>query len=148
EGGQGTLTLSQNVTIDGTGAAVTVEGGKTAFSSTNTQPFVVNGGVTATLENLTINNGFGGGGGGIRNAGTLTVNNCAPTGNEALGFGGGVMNDRPGTLTLSNCTLSGNFAGDGGGIAILGTLTVSNCTLSGNSAYIAADGVFIDHATA
>jgi hypothetical protein len=134
DGDQGTLTLSRDVTIDGTGASITVEGGKIAGSS-NAQPFVINSGVTATLENLTISNGYSGGdGGGIYNQGTLTLSNCTLSDNSTTHHGGGIDNN-DGSVTLSNCTLSGNSALLGGGLSnINGTLTVSNCTLSGNSA--------------
>jgi hypothetical protein len=136
-GDQGTLTLSKNVTIDGTGASITVEGGSTQGSPSNAQPFVINSGVTAVLNDLTVSNGYTPVfGGGIENGGTLTVSNCTLSGNSAV-EGGGIFNF--GTLTVSNCTLSDNSAsGAGGGISNLNEggrlLTVSNCTLSGNSA--------------
>jgi hypothetical protein len=140
EKGQGTLTLSKNVTIDGTGASVTVEGGSTAFSVShalsNAQPFVVNSGVTAALKNLTISNGLSPSdtedGGGILNVGTLTVSNCTLSGNSAGTAGGGIFNT--GTMTVSDCTLSQNQSSNGGGIANTGTMTVTNCTLSENHA--------------
>jgi hypothetical protein len=88
-------------------------------------------------------------GGGLYNAGTLTVTGSTLSDNSATtttnGFngnvigGGGVYN--VGTLTVSNSTLSGNSAtgarydgGVGGGIYNVGTLTVSNSTLSSNTA--------------
>jgi CSLREA domain-containing protein len=85
EGGQGTLTLTKSVRIDGTGATITIEGGNTnaAISPTNAQVFVVNSGITATLNDLTISNGYASDGGGIDNAGTLTVSNCIFAGNSA-----------------------------------------------------------------
>jgi hypothetical protein len=148
EKGQGTLTLSQDVTIDGSGATITVEGGSTKGSTSNAQPFVVNSGVTATLENLTISNGYGGTGGtggGIDNKGTLTISNCTLSGNSALG-GGGIYN--VGALSVNNCTLWGNSANSGGGIQDFGgTGTVSNSTLSGNSAVISGGGIENDFAT-
>jgi hypothetical protein len=140
--GSGQLELSlpsstAAVTIDGGAAGVTVDGNKAS------RIFRVDGGVTAALNDLTISNGNAGiyNGGGISNAGTLTVSNCTLSGNSA-GTGGGIDND--GTLTVSNCTLSGNSiyqASAGGGIANAGTLTVSNCTLSGNSAAAGGGGI-------
>ena len=50
EGGQGVLTLSQSVTIDGMGASVTIEGGSTAANTGNARVFVVDAGVTAAPE--------------------------------------------------------------------------------------------------
>jgi hypothetical protein len=140
EGGQGTLSLAKNVTIDGAGAFITIEGGSTQGSSSNARPFATNSGVTADLNDLTISNGHVVGvGGGIFNNGTLTVSNCTLSGNVAVSsdgsavVGGGICNG--GTLTVSNCTLLNNRADLGGGIYNDGgTLTVGNSTLSGNSA--------------
>jgi hypothetical protein len=144
--GQGTLTLSQDVTIDGTGASITVEGGMNNLDLNNAQPFVVNSGVTAALNNLTIANGSPGihaPGGGIANSGTLTISNCTLTGNIARYGGGGIENT--GTLTVSNCTLTGNKSDSDSGGGILnnsgGTLTVSNSTLAGNSAFNGGGGI-------
>ena len=59
EGGLGTLTLASNVTIQGpSDNSVTIEGGASPNVSTNAQVFVVNPGVTAVLNNLTISNGY------------------------------------------------------------------------------------------
>jgi hypothetical protein len=117
------------ITIDGGSAGVTVDG------NNSTGIFLVDTGAQAVFTNLTLQNGSDPHGGGIDNAGAVTVSNCTLSGNSAAGGqGGGIYNT--GTLTASNCTLSGNSAagGQGGGIYNTGTLTVSNCTLSGNSA--------------
>ncbi len=122
-----TITLSQDVTIDGNGHSVTISGGGSV------QVFVVNSGVTVTLNDLTIANGSALLGGGIENLGTLSVTNSTFSGNSATDFGGGILNGS--TLTVTNSTFSGNSAtGNGGGIANGGTLTVTNSTFSGNSA--------------
>ena len=82
-------------------------------------------------------------GGGLYNAGTLTVSGSTVSGNTASygvggngGAGGGIYNF--GTLTVSESTLSGNTASEyldgGGAIYNLGTLTVSNSTVSDNRA--------------
>jgi Bacterial Ig-like domain (group 3)/Right handed beta helix region len=130
EGGQGTLTISNNVTIDGFGV---IEGGGNIGSATNAQPFVIDPGVTAVLNNLTIINGVGSDGGGITNHGTLTVSGCFFSGNTGV-IGGAIDND--GTLIVSNSFLSRNYASDGGGIWNTGAAAVTNSFLSGNiSAY-------------
>jgi predicted outer membrane repeat protein len=95
------------------------------------------------IGNLTIqhgNGGTGGAGGGIANAGTLTVTNCTVSGNTAH-QGGGVSNG--GTVTVTNSTFSGNSAsGYGGGILnLFGTLTVTNSTFAGNSTESAGGGI-------
>jgi predicted outer membrane repeat protein len=128
-----TIALSQSVTIDGNGHAVTISGGGTV------QVFLVNPGVTVTLNDLTIVNGLGAAGGGIfNNGGMLTVTNSTLSGNNSPGGdGGGILNEG-GTLTVTNSTFSGNSAtgccGAGGGVTNEGTLTVTNSTFSGNSA--------------
>ncbi|MDB5076917.1 MAG: hypothetical protein JWO42_3096, partial [Chloroflexi bacterium] len=124
----GQISLTGNLTIDGTGGQITLSGGSAV------QVFQVASTATATLKGLTISNGAAAGnnGGGIYNAGgTLTVSNSTLSGNSAT-FGGGINN--AGTLTVSNSTLGGNSAPSGGGILNFGSLTVSNSTLGGNSA--------------
>jgi CSLREA domain-containing protein len=116
--------------------------------------FTVTPGVTATISGLTITGGSEASGGGIHNSGTLTLNNCAVSGNRTLaggsgspgGDGGGIYNQ--GTLTLINTTVSGNATGDGGatgginmtargghggGIYNTGTLRVTSSTISNNT---------------
>jgi hypothetical protein len=110
-----------------------------------------------------------GSGGGIYNAGTLTLdgdtvaNNVANSGfvsaGEASvrGFGGGVYND--GTLTARHSALSGNVAnsgqalsavtgtddarGFGGGIYNAGALTLCDAALNGNTANAGSSGSFV-----
>lgn len=105
--------------------------------------FHISPGKTVTISGLTIFNGSAPGpnyiGGGIYNDhATLTLNNCAISGNLAdRGSGGGIFNDASdgsATLTITNCTISGNSAWPGGGIFNdQGTVTIANSTLSGNS---------------
>jgi hypothetical protein len=94
-----------------------------------------------TLSKLTIRNGGGnvGGGGGIANSATLTVDDAIITGNRAQ-QGAGIENG--GTITINRSTVSKNIAvGDGyntygGGIFNSSTarLTINNSTLVGNVA--------------
>jgi hypothetical protein len=95
------------------------------------------GTLTVSDSTLSQNSDYGSnqGGGGIYNqiGGTLSVTNSTLFGNSAT-FGGGIENKFSGTLSVSNSTLSGNSASGGGGIANQsGTLSVSNSTISGNS---------------
>lgn len=123
----GTLTLTQNVTIDGIGAMIVVDG------NNNGSVFTVNSGVTASINLLTIQHGNATNGGGINNSGTLTVTNSTLSANNASVAGGAVQNS--GTLTLTGSTLSANNAFRGGGIENNpGTLTLTNTTFSGNAA--------------
>ncbi|MEA2887182.1 MAG: large repetitive protein [Bradyrhizobium sp.] len=81
-------------------------------------------------------------GGGIANAGTLTVSNSTLVNNTSdLGghgySGGALFNDEPGSATLTNTTVSGNHGGyAGGGISNSGELALVNTTLANNDAGI------------
>ena len=101
-----------------------------------------------TLSRLTIQNGNASGvdvpGGGIRNAGALTLTLVAIRSNIAGGDGGGLANRMGGNAHLTNVTVTGNgAAARGGGIAnnVGGTLQLTNVTVSGNSAAQGAGGV-------
>jgi hypothetical protein len=166
----GQLVINKSLTIQGTYLApVAIDGGGQGGS----RVFEVDSAQTnVTLSFLTISDGqgtafpqsfqmpgsFDGLGGGIYNAGNLTLNNCDILDNggyygtsgsvtSTVRAGGGIYN--AGTLTTSGNTISGNYAGDayfghqgnGGGIYNAGTLTVSGSTLSDNHAYgSGADG--------
>jgi hypothetical protein len=69
-------------------------------------------------------------GGGIDNAGLLTVTSSRVSANIAS-TGGGIANEGGGHLTLLGSTTSGN---NGGGIANGGVMTVETSTISGNTA--------------
>ncbi|MGO8747426.1 MAG: beta strand repeat-containing protein [Thermoguttaceae bacterium] len=101
-------------------------------------------GATLTLSNSTVSgNAASGSGGGIDNAGAMTVEYCTISGNQASGGSGGGI-DNSGAMTVENSTISGNDAdsGSGGGIDNSGTMTVENSTISGNNA---ASGGGIDN---
>ncbi|HMY75153.1 MAG TPA: choice-of-anchor Q domain-containing protein, partial [Blastocatellia bacterium] len=125
-------------------------------------------GAGATISGLTFSNGLNDEGGAIRNAGTLTVTDCAFSGNNSKGTnaggptgktggGGAIYND--GTATITRSAFTGNIAtggngetfsangggGGGGGLGGAlynngGTVTVTNTTISGNSAVGGAGG--------
>lgn len=126
----GSVSLNHNITIDGNGQTITVNG-----SSSGVRAFTVNSGATATIEDLTITGEkIDQQGAGISNAGTLTLLNDTITGSNAGGgTGGGIYNS--GTLTATDCTIYNNTAGNGngGGIASSGTLILINDTITGNS---------------
>jgi hypothetical protein len=75
-------------------------------------------GATVTITMLTIAHGsadgiINGGGGGIFNSGTLTIDHCTLTGNHANGsttLGGGGIATYGGMLTLDFSTVSDNSA--------------------------------------
>src|SRR5664280_2473956 len=162
----GPIVLSNNITINASALAngIQIDG------NGQSRIIQVNGNTTVVLNSLTLingavaganggtfENGGDGTGGGIYNAGTLTVNNSPLANNSGTGgrgahgagpgSGGGIYN--AGTLTVNNSTLannSGNGGGDaggnglgyggsgyGGGIYNVGTLTVNNSTFANNS---------------
>lgn len=101
-------------------------------------------GVSATqINDLTIANGVNqlGSGGGIRNEGSLILNNSVLRNNEAE-FGGGISNEG-GTVTINNSTINDNSAEfDGGGIYNDGgTLTVNRSIINDNSAGFEGGGI-------
>jgi hypothetical protein len=140
-----TLTLTQNVTIDGSALAsqITLSGDSNQDTFADVRVFSVNSGVTAILNNLIIKKGLGNGsnGGGIQNNGTLTVTNSTFSSNSSVGSGiSGAAIYNNGTLTVTDSTFSGNSAFNGSGGAIdnpnsSSVLIVTNSTFSGNSAY-------------
>jgi len=139
------LPVSRSLTITGPGA------GKLAIDGNNFSRVFHVFGVNATISGLTIQNGNAGGdgdittaqGGGVRNSGTLTLTDCAVSGNTANRSGGGVFNVAGKSLTISNCTISGNSANfEGGGIYndSDGSVTVISTTISSNTAGTGASG--------
>jgi hypothetical protein len=144
----GELLLNKNLTITGPGA-----GSLTVSGNNASRVFEVAGGATDSVSGLTVSNGRAAPqGGGILNAGTLTLGNATLSGNLVHGgggdldFGGGIYNS--GTLTVQNSTVTGNEAqgvppgdfgfesGYGGGIFNRGALTVTNSTVWANTASV------------
>jgi hypothetical protein len=117
---------------------VTVSGGDA------TEVFDVAGG-TVALRNLVISHGAATGadsvGGGINNAGNLTLTDCILDHDTAI-FGGGLFNN--GNVTLTGCILDHDSAGLGGGLYNNGTATLTGCTLSNDSAQGTGGGVWND----
>ncbi|MFZ0826557.1 MAG: fibronectin type III domain-containing protein [Verrucomicrobiia bacterium] len=138
------LDITTNLTITGLGAGVLTISGQN-----HSRVFNIAAGATVAISQLTISNGLASGnpgqGGGILNAGNLTLQNCIVTGNSAVGLpggdgdGGGIYSSGP--LMLQNCTISGNSAnggsggnGIGGGIYSAIKLSLVNCLVSSNNA--------------
>ncbi|MDQ6601408.1 MAG: right-handed parallel beta-helix repeat-containing protein, partial [Chloroflexota bacterium] len=121
------LTLNDCVVADNqtsrNGGGISVTGGATLVLNRTT----VSGNITTSTYIVN--------GGGIFNAGTVTVTNSTFSGNHADSDGGGGIANSGGTLTVMNSTFAGNSGSPGGGIRNDGgTLTVTNSTFSGNSA--------------
>jgi hypothetical protein len=145
----GELVINNDVTIAGPGAdLLNVSGNHLG------RVFNIPAPVNVEISGLAISNGqvaAGVDGGGIYNAGRLTVAECTLSGNTTPavvggGSGGGIYN--VGTLTAVESTFSGNMAGGGGGtgggggISNQGTLTVVGSTFSNN---FGIDGGGIDN---
>lgn len=142
------LTVARSVKIDGrTAQHLTISGGGTV------RPFAINAGVNATIQNLTIANGYGFElAGGILNNGTLTLdqvtlaNNTVTTSGQDYWKGGaGVYSGANSGLTIRNSTIRDNTVtgGDGGGVyAFTSTqLTIDRSTISGNTSSNVGGGI-------
>ena len=124
----GVLELSANVNVTGPGAAKFNVSGNNASSV-----FQVDASSVASISSLTVTSGNASNGGGITNAGGLTISEIVVSNNTASQNGGGVYNT--GGLAFNFSTVSGNTASvNGGGIASTGNLTLYQNTLSGNTA--------------
>jgi hypothetical protein len=135
------------VTIDGDGFGGQGESGITNAGTLTLKSSVVSGnqaaiagaGIlnlstgTATVQDSTVtgNSAFLGSGGGILNAGTMSLQHSTVSHNGTGAAGGGIYNQ--GALTLQASTVSDNGAyGPGGGIANQGALTLQDSTVSDN----------------
>jgi hypothetical protein len=148
------LSITDDLTIDGPGAELLAVSG-----SGQSRVFEISTGVTAVLDGLTITHGHADDGGGIYNAGTLTVSQCTLSDNVAHGDeggharGGGIYNAPDAFLTVTNSVFSNNqVVGGDGGPGVTGgegagggiynhdaTLTVTHSTFTGNMA-VGGDG--------
>lgn len=141
-----TLELTGSMTVTGVGAGSTFVDGGHAVRVLSVGPQA-----TVTIAGLTVQNGKVGTdefGAGIRNRGTLTLNDVVVTGNDATvfaggpgtgGFGGGIAS--AGNLTVNRGSVSNNNAVTGGGILTFpaaearpGAATVNGTRIQGNGA--------------
>jgi hypothetical protein len=134
----GELGITDNLTIDGPSASqLTVSG------SDSSRVFRIESGTTVSIDGLTISHGRAvGQGGGILNAGTLTVSHAIVSNNQAVGvpgagvvvdaFGGGIFNT--GTLTVGHTTFVHNQAlGGDGSATTTGTSALGGALMSAGS---------------
>ena len=148
----GEITLTKNLTIDGSALASPVQ----LNGNHSSRIFTINSGVTNTLKSLCITNGyvlgnqfvFSGkseGGGIYNNGGALTLDQCTLANNSSVGgegfangglsYGGGIYNN-DGALTLNGCTLVNN-------ISVGGNAT----DVSGNGGFSYGGGVYNNYNT-
>ncbi len=127
---------SGTTTIAGPGAGQVAVSGNGASTV-----FLVDAGVTAEIDGLTITGGNASvnlsgsfGGGGIFNSGTLTLQNDIITANTAGTYGGGLYNAGTGNVTVSGSAFTSDSAQLGGGFFNTGTVSVSGSAFIGDSA--------------
>ncbi|MFN8596437.1 MAG: Ig-like domain-containing protein [Anaerolineae bacterium] len=102
---------------------------------------------TLTLEYSTLNaNQTTEDGGGIENAGVLTITHSTINGNTAQGtdYGGGGLDNTEGAIVIENSTFSGNTtAANGGGIHDYdGAITLNYTTITSNTARLGG-GIYL-----
>ncbi|MBD2495408.1 choice-of-anchor Q domain-containing protein [Nostoc sp. FACHB-280] len=154
--GGSSLFITDDLSIDGRGSNLLTISGNYNFAQDNniSRVFEIANGITVDIEGLTIANGYATdarGGGGVYNAGNLTLRNVTIRNNFSGGQdssgnnGGGIYNSTSGVLKLNNSTVTANYAGqvdaedffyagDGGGIYNAGILTLNKSAINGNSA--------------
>jgi hypothetical protein len=145
----GDLDVTEDMTIDGAGSSSTVIQVAQIGENGIDRIFQVFGGVTAIMNDLTLQHGDAqlesppGDGGAISNAGTLSLSRMVLDQNVAED-GGAIVNN--GTLTIADSRISGNIATDAGG-GVQGTgpsnITITNSSISGNQASQAGGGMSV-----
>ncbi len=145
----GELLVDKNLTIAGPGSsALTVSGNNASriFNLTNASATVAISGLAIANGRFLVPQNSMSGGGGLRNAGTLTLSNCVFAGNtvaldtNTVAMGGAIYSSGP--LVAQSCafqsnaiitTIGGHNGGWGGGaIFAEGALTASDCRFSSN----------------
>jgi large repetitive protein len=140
--------IRSNITINGAGAATTIlQAAATPGTATERVMESPLAASVVTINGVTLRHGNKTGaaanatrGGGIRNVGIMTMNDCVVTLNNASGAGG-VRNER--TITLNNVTVSNNACNNGGTtcfgggmyntLAALSTVTINGSTFTNNT---------------
>ena len=141
------LTIDHDLTLEGAGAGQTVIDGR---NNTGNSGSVV--AVTATVEiaAVTIQGGHAAAyGGGIDNAGVLTLFGSTVVNNSTAFIGGGIFNNSRATLRIENSAINSNRAATGsvlygGGIYNSGAMTLTASAVSGNNAGGDGGGVYND----
>lgn len=148
----GDLDILGDVTITGNGATNTIINGGGID-----RVFDVHTAINTTLNGVQVQNGVAATsvGGGLLNAGNLTLlnvtvnNNSATSSGATGGFGGGIYNT--GTVTLNNVTLNGNSTSgspwpgsnsSGGGLYNSGTANLSNSLVISNTVLGTGGGLY------
>jgi CSLREA domain-containing protein len=124
---------------------VTVSGNWGDFTGVSRGGGIFNAGML-TLNSSVVDDNIAWDGAGIANSGVLILNNSTVRNNENYdGDGGGLYNYYRGNATLTNSSVSDNIsngAGGGGGIMNTGMLSLDRSTVSGNVASNSGGGIF------
>jgi hypothetical protein len=132
-GPNGLPVITTTITLAGNANVITRSGTAPAFRIAE-----VSSTGKLTLQAVTLSNGIAASGGGILNAGTVTLTGSALIDNTATsGHGGGVFNGPSSAATFTSSTLSGNTAPAGNGGALYstgGAATFTSSSISGNHA--------------
>ncbi|MGB0386879.1 MAG: choice-of-anchor Q domain-containing protein [Ardenticatenaceae bacterium] len=130
KGAFGDLDITGNLILTGEEAESTIIDG----NALDRVLHVADRSAVVEMSGITIRNGntpFSGGGGGIRNQGTLTLNDSIVTSNTSEENGGGINNQ--GALTVGNSSISHNRSDDdGGGLYNSGMLTLNDTMIHDN----------------
>jgi CSLREA domain-containing protein len=131
----GQLTITDDITILGTGASnLTVSGNNAS------RVFEISGlGRDVSIDGLKIANGNDSGI-LVNTNSLLSLTNSNISDNTTTSIGGGINNK--GTLKLTNTSVSDNTANSGGGIYNLGILGLTKSSVSGNTATSDSGGIY------
>jgi hypothetical protein len=138
-----TLAITRDLTIVGAGDGSRPEDTILQASSPGPVVLINPHQQHVTLRGLSITGAPGATiGGGIHHDGdTLTITDCAISGNRA-GNGGGIANGPSSKAFLTSCQITGNSSfNGGGGIYNGGAITLTNCLLEGNTSSGVGGGV-------
>jgi CSLREA domain-containing protein len=114
-------------------SGVTIRGGNPGTTATSRGGGVFNAGALSVRDVTVSDNQSVADGGGIENIGSITLSNVTVARNTAspAGVGGGIRNS--GTLVLNRCAIVDNRAAGGAGIENSGVLTITDTTLASNA---------------
>ncbi|HYG62704.1 MAG TPA: choice-of-anchor Q domain-containing protein [Thermoanaerobaculia bacterium] len=138
----GDLDIADDLTLLGDGVGTT-----TVEGAGIDRVFHILAGASVEIRDVTVAFGAAGAGqdgGGILNAGTLTLVRTVIAANQAAGGAGGGLRNQgdSAVLTVRQSLLEGNEAAQGGGIAAQGTMTLANVTITNNTASGSGGGIY------